>query len=65
MAPIAAASAAAATPYGVNYKQCGVDEATGKVFCLVDAPDQENATRVHREAHGLEADTLFEVQQGA
>jgi Protein of unknown function (DUF4242) len=36
--------------YGVNYKQYWVDEADGKVFCLVDAPDKETATRVHREA---------------
>ena len=41
--------------YGVNYKHYWVDEAAGKVFCLVDAPDKESAARVHREAHGLEA----------
>jgi hypothetical protein len=51
--------------YGVDYKHYWVDEASGKVFCLVDAPDRETATRVHREAHGLEAHTLFEVEQGA
>jgi hypothetical protein len=51
--------------YGVNYTHYWVDEAEGKVFCLVDAPDKETATRVHREAHGLEAHTLFEVEQGA
>jgi hypothetical protein len=51
--------------YGVNYKHYWVDEAEGKVFCLVDAPDRETATKVHREAHGLEAHTLYEVEQGA
>ncbi|MBI2776707.1 MAG: DUF4242 domain-containing protein [Chloroflexi bacterium] len=51
--------------YGVNYKSYWVDEEQGKVFCLVDAPDRETAARVHREAHGLEAHTLFEVEQGA
>jgi hypothetical protein len=51
--------------YGVDYKQYWVDEAEGKVFCLVDAPDKESASRVHREAHGLEAHTLYEVEQGA
>jgi len=51
--------------YGVDYKHYWVDEAAGKVFCLVDAPDKESAARVHREAHGLEAHTLFEVEQGA
>ena len=50
--------------YGVNYKQYWVDEADGKVFCLVEAPDKETATRVHREAHGLEAHTLYEVKPG-
>ena len=48
----------------MNYKQYWVDEENGKVFCLVDAPDRETATRVHREAHGLEAHTLYEVEQG-
>ena len=51
--------------YGVNYTHYWVDEAEGKGFCLVEAPDKETATRVHREAHGLEAHTLFEVEQGA
>jgi hypothetical protein len=51
--------------YGVNYKQYWVDEADGKVFCLVDAPDKDTATRVHREAHGLEAHTLYEVEAGS
>jgi hypothetical protein len=51
--------------YGVNYRQYWVDESDGKVFCLVDAPDPETAARVHREAHGLEAHTLYEVEQGA
>lgn len=27
--------------------------------------DKESAARVHREVHGLEAHTLFEVDQGA
>jgi len=51
--------------YGVNYRHYWVDEAGGKVFCLVDAPDRESAVRVHREAHGLVADSLHEVLQGA
>jgi len=51
--------------YGVDYRHYWVDEATGKVFCLVDAPDRESAVRVHREAHGLEAQVLYEVKQGA
>ena len=51
--------------YGVDYKQYWVDEEEGKVFCLVDAPDRDAASRVHREAHGLVAHTLFEVTPGA
>jgi hypothetical protein len=50
--------------YGVNYIQYWFDEGTGKVFCLVDAPDAETASRVHREAHGLVADELVQVQEG-
>ena len=51
--------------YGVDYRQYWFDEASGKVFCLVEAPDKETAERVHREAHGLTADELIEVQEGA
>jgi Protein of unknown function (DUF4242) len=50
--------------YGVDYQRYWFDEASGKVFCLVDAPDAETAARVHREAHGLEADELIQVQEG-
>jgi len=51
--------------YGVDYKQYWFDEGTGKVFCLVEAPDADAAIRVHREAHGLVADQLVQVQEGA
>jgi hypothetical protein len=51
--------------YGVNYKHYWVDEEAGKVFCLVEAPDKESANRVHKEAHGLVAQKLYEVEQGA
>ncbi len=50
--------------YGVDYQRYWFDEASGKVFCLVDAPDAETAARVHREAHGLEADELVPVTEG-
>jgi hypothetical protein len=50
--------------YGVDYQQYWFDEASGKVFCLVDAPDAETASQVHREAHGLVADHLIPVQEG-
>lgn len=50
--------------YGVNYLHYWFDEGTGKVFCLVEAPSKEAAIAVHREAHGLVADHLIEVQEG-
>lgn len=51
--------------YGVNYRQYWVDEAAGKIFCLVEAPDAEAAASVHKHAHGLVADEIFAVTEGA
>ncbi len=51
--------------YGVDYRQYWFDEDSGKVFCLVDAPDAAAAEAVHREAHGLVADHITPVQEGA
>jgi hypothetical protein len=51
--------------HDVNYLRYWVNEAEGKVFCLVEAPSAGAATAVHREAHGLVADHLFEVKEGA
>jgi hypothetical protein len=50
--------------YGVRYLRYWVDEQEGKIFCLVDAPDADAATAVHREAHGLVADSITPVQAG-
>ena len=50
--------------YGVRYLRYWVDEAAGKVFCLVDAPDADAAHRVHREAHGLVAQSISPVIEG-
>lgn len=50
--------------YGVNYLRYWVDEREGKIFCLVDAPDEEAANTVHREAHGLVADSIYPVIEG-
>jgi 1,4-alpha-glucan branching enzyme len=50
--------------HGVNYIKYWFNENTGRVFCLVDAPDKEAATAVHREAHGLIADEIIEVKEG-
>ena len=51
--------------YRVNYLRYWYDEGTGKVFCLVEAPSREAAAAVHREAHGLLADEIIEVKEGA
>jgi hypothetical protein len=50
--------------YGVKYLRYWFDEAAGKVFCLVEAPNKEAAIAVHREAHGLVADEITEVTEG-
>jgi hypothetical protein len=42
-----------------------VSEGEGKIFCLTNAPDAKTAARVHREAHGLVADEIYEVQEGS
>jgi hypothetical protein len=49
--------------YGVKYLKYWFDEDKGAVFCLAEAPDKESAIRVHREAHGLVADEIFEVSE--
>lgn len=51
--------------YGVNYLRYWVDEDAGKIFCLVDAPDAEAANQVHREAHGLVAESIHPVIEGS
>jgi len=48
--------------YGVQYLKYWVNESCGKVFCLVDAPNPEAANRCHREAHGLVAQKIIELQ---
>lgn len=51
--------------YDVKYMRYWVSEAEGKIFCLVEAPSATAANTVHREAHGLVADSVFEVQEGS
>lgn len=51
--------------YGVSCLKYWVNEEEGKIFCLVEAPDADAATSVHREAHGLLADAIFAVAEGA
>jgi class 3 adenylate cyclase len=47
--------------YGVDYQRYWHNEKCGKVFCLVEAPSAEAASKVHAEAHGLVAEKIIEV----
>ncbi|MFN8526656.1 MAG: DUF4242 domain-containing protein [Chloroflexota bacterium] len=49
--------------HGVNYVKYWYDAASGRVFCLSDAPSREAALAVHREAHGQMPDDIFEVEE--
>ncbi len=51
--------------YEVRYLRYWVDEPQGKVFCLAEAPSADAAATVHREAHGLMADEIYQVQEGS
>jgi hypothetical protein len=50
--------------HGVEITDYWHSERDGAVFCLAEAPTKEAFGAVHREAHGLEADEIFEVRQG-
>lgn len=49
--------------YGVKYHRYWLDEGTGRIFCLSEAPDKEAALRVHREAHGLMPKEILQVRR--
>lgn len=57
-----AADLAVQENYGVNYLKYWVNDSCGKAFCLIDAPNAEAASHVHREAHGFVAEKIIEVQ---
>jgi class 3 adenylate cyclase len=48
--------------YGVEYLKYWFNEGRGKLFCLVNAPSPEAAICVHREAHGMVAERIIEVE---
>ena len=50
--------------FDVRYLRYWVDEKHGRVFCLVEAPSAHAAETVHREAHGLVADEIYQGQEG-
>lgn len=51
--------------HGVKYHKYWFNEEQGLVHCLVEAPSKEAAEAVHREASGLVADEIVEVQEGS
>ena len=53
----------AQSKYGVRYLKYWYDAASGKVFCLSEAPNKDAALAVHREAHGGMPDDIFEVEE--
>jgi len=48
--------------YGVEYTKYWMNEAGRKVFCLCHAPNAEAAECVHREAHGMTAEKIIEIE---
>jgi len=47
--------------YDVDYLKYWFNEEDGKIFCLCRAPTADAAQQVHREAHGLLADSIIKV----
>ncbi len=51
--------------HGAKALKYWFNEQSGDVFCLFDAPNAGAAEAVHREAHGLVADEIVEVEEGS
>jgi AraC-like DNA-binding protein len=52
------------TKYQVKYHQFWVNEDAGMVFCLMEGPDKESCAATHREANGIQACNIVEVDGG-
>ncbi len=50
--------------YDVKYLDYWLDQETGTVVCLSEAPGADSAVKVHKEAHGLVPDSIDEVIEG-
>lgn len=48
--------------YNVAYKHYYVSKENRKAFCVMEGPDKESCEAVHREAHGLVACNIVEVE---
>lgn len=50
--------------YGVVYHQYWFNKEAGTVYCLMEGPDKESCAATHREANGLAACQIVEVEGG-
>jgi len=50
--------------YGITLLKYWYDVNSKTAFCLMIGPNKEACTALHREAHGLIADEIFEVSEG-
>jgi len=50
--------------YGVKYHQYWFNEEAGTVYCLMEGPDKESCAATHREANGITACQITEVEGG-
>lgn len=50
--------------HGVRFLEYWVDETTGRVHCLAEAPDAEAMIATHKDAHGLLPSSVVQVAPG-
>jgi hypothetical protein len=51
--------------HDVSYLRYWVAEQEGVIYCLAEAPSAESAVQVHKQAHGLVPDEIFQVKEGS
>jgi class 3 adenylate cyclase len=54
----------AQSAFGVKYLRWWFNRDAGSIYCLVDAPNQDAAVEVHRQAHGLLPDEIIPIEAG-
>lgn len=47
--------------HGVKYINCWANQSNGRMFCLMEAPNKEAIYQMHREAHGIMFNDIYEV----
>lgn len=50
--------------YNVKYHQFWINEEAGMAFCLMEGPDKESCAATHKEANGITACNIIEVDGG-